>query len=351
MSRLQYLTVFCLLFLVLSCTPEKDYTSATSIDEIFQQAYEDKNFNGTVIIQRGDSILYQNALGIRNRETEEPLTITSQFYLGSVAKQFTTMAILILKEKGLVEYDTRLREIFPDFPDYAEGVTVRHLMTHTSGIADHFALNAYKPGLSNADVYALLKEQTELNFEPGEKYSYSNGGYVLLSMIVEKLSEQPFHEFMKENVFDVLEMQSTLIYDESDPEIRERVTGYSSFGRLDDYEIYTLGAGGMYSNAPDVIKWLRGVRDYKLVSKETMDEAFTPFELNDGSLSDYGFGWSLDIKDGELKTVFHSGSLNGFRTYDQWGLKTDIRIVILTSWTNDLRPVAVAIVGQLEEVK
>lgn len=167
-------------------------------------------------------------------------------------------------------------------------------------------------GLNNDGVFELLVKQEALDFEPGSQFSYSNGGYVLLSMIVEKVSGEPFHEFMKTNIFTPLEMTSTLVYDKSEPTVAKRAIGYNMVGKLDDYEIFTTGAGGIYSNLDDLFKWDQALNSDQLVSPESLNEAYQPYVLSSADTSNYGFGWVIDQ---ENNWVGHSGSLSGFRTY------------------------------------
>ena len=208
-------------------------------------------------------------------------------------------------------------------------------MTHTSGIPDHFRLGAEKPGLTNKEVLELLIEQDSLDFKPGEKNIYSNGAYVLLALIVEKASGQPFHIFMKENIFDPLNMRRTLVYDESKPEITKRAIGYNIYGKIADYNILTSGAGGIYSTVEDLAKWNRALSDVKLVSQETLSEAYTSYKLNNDSLTNYGFGWSIR-NDSLGNRVYHSGGLAGFRTYLERDLDTKFSFFYLTNYGNSL---------------
>lgn len=307
---------------------QREPDRSEAIELLMAHCHENGMFNGTILVAKGEDVIYRKAFGVANRAKNEPLTPETPFYLASVSKQFTTMGIMILKEKGLLTYDDRLTRFFPDFPDYGKEVTIRQMMTHTSGIPDHYGLGAYKKDLKNQDVYALLKQQESLDFPSGEKYSYSNGGYVLLAMIIEQVSGQPLHKFMKANVFDVLAMNSTLVYDESKPEISSRAIGYYPSGDIDDYEILTTGAGGMYSNVDDLHQWHLGLLSEKIVSQSSLQEAYIPTQLNDGEYSNYGFGWGVDT----LKnTVQHSGGLNGFRTYIKRFLGTKEVYILLTN--------------------
>jgi len=321
------------LLLMISCGVEYQSTRdprGNIIDSLMQYSHENGVFNGTILVAEEGKIIYQEAMGLANKDSQERLTIESQFYLASVSKQFTTMAVMILKEQGKLSYDDNLTDFFRDFAKFADEVNIRHLMTHTSGIPDHYRLGAYKPGLNNDDVYKLLSKVDSLDFEPGSTFLYSNGGYVLLSMIVENVSGQPYHVFMHENIFQPLELNQTLIYNQSDPEVPQRVTGYHALGAVDDYEIYTLGAGGMYSNIIDLHKWDQSLYANELISEHTKEEAFEPFTLSNGELSNYGFGWGLNRTD-STNVVSHTGGLNGFRTYLGRNIADQQTIIMLTN--------------------
>jgi len=287
-------------------------------------------FNGVILVAEDQKVIYKKALGYSNLENGTPLQTEDQFYLGSVSKQFTSMAIRMRKEKGLLDYEDHLLKFFPDFPKFASEVTVRHLLTHTSGIPDYYNLGIYKAGLRNQDVYETLVKLNALDFTPGAKYSYSNSGYVLLSMIIEKVSGQTFAEFLKEHIFNPLGMDNTLVYDETMPEIARRVTGYNQQGRKDDYTVFTTGAGGIYSNVDDLFKWEQSLYQPMLIKKETLQEAYTPFRLNNDSLSYYGFGWNLP-KDPAVLRYWHTGSLVGFRTYLERDITKKNTIIFLTN--------------------
>ncbi len=303
---------------------------ARQIDAFMMHAAENGLFNGAILVAEHGEVIYRKSFGYADFENSVPLAPETAFYLASVSKQFTTMAVMMLKEEGKLSYTDPLSKYFPAFPAYARGVTIRHLMTHTSGIPDHYRLGAYKPDLTNRDVYELLVKQDSLDFRPGDMYRYSNGGYVLLAMIVEKASGKPFYEFMKEKIFDPLDMDRTLVYDASKPVIKNRAIGYNQSGMKDDYEILTTGAGGMFSTVDDLFKWDRALYTDKLVSQKTLEEAYTPTALNDGEISNYGYGWGVVMADGK-KTVSHGGSLNGFRTYIGRNLEDQNTLIFLTN--------------------
>lgn len=307
---------------------------AQKIDKYMQKLHEIGQYNGTVLVAENGQVIYKNAFGYADFATKRKLRTDSPFYLGSVSKQFTTMAVMMLAEEGRLSYDDSLHIYFPDFPEYGRGVTIRHLMTHTSGIADHFSLGIYRPGLNNADVYEALNRQSALAFAPGEKYAYSNGGYVLLAMIVEKVSGQSLHRFMKKNIFKPLKMRNSLVFHPKSGKIRARALGHKATGEPDDYVIFTTGAGGLYSTIEDLLKWDQALYTDRLVSPATLAEAFEAYQLKDGTLTDYGFGWRIGTNNQGGKIVGHSGSLNGFRTFIERDLQNRRTILLLTNHTN-----------------
>ena len=337
------LPILSLVLLLASCTEQSDpentvvinqgtqsYYSVQKLDSTVNNCYQDGEFNGTILVSRNKKVVYRKAFGYANFETKEKLIPESVFYLASVSKPFTAMAIMILKERNKLSYDDKLSKYFPEFPPYANLITIKHLLTHTSGILNHFRLNSYKPDLKNQDVLEILIRQKALEFKPGDRFEYSNSGYILLAMITEKVSGIPFHEFMKANVFDPLDMTNTLVYDESKPLITNRAIGYNMDGTLNDYNILTTGAGGMFSTVDDLYLWDQALYTGTLVSWGTIYEAFTPIILNGGEIYNYGFGWFI-YEDGKQKTVSHSGNFSGFRTYIGRDLVNKNAYILLTN--------------------
>jgi len=297
------------------------------IDELMTYCYNAGTFNGTVLVAHEGEVIYKNAFGYANFHNMEELRLTSVFSIGSISKQFTAMAIMILKEQEKLSYEDRLSDYFPEFPDYANKITIRNLLHHTSGIPNWMNSSVFRarPGdfkddITNDDVFEYLVQLDSLNFPPGDRYSYSNSGYVLLAMIVSKVSEQPFHEFMKQNIFDPLDMRNTLVWNITKPDIPNKTIGYDKFGDIDDFNILTAGDGGIYSTIEDLYKWDQGLYTEKLVSQETLKEAFTPGLLDGGNPSrilidstwGYGFGWLLR-ENGTENIVWHDGGFNGFQ--------------------------------------
>lgn len=333
------LATFMILFLITSAmlsqssTISEPKTSPEKINQLMQYSYDNGMFNGVILVTQHSNPIYKKAFGYADKSNDRILNKASVFYLASVSKQFTAMAIMILREQQKLSYHDKLSKYFPEFPNYAETVTIKQLMTHTSGIPDHFGLGLYKKGLTNGDVKEALVKQEQLDFQPGERFSYSNGGYVLLALIVEKASGMPFPEFMETAIFKPLGMHNTLVYDESAPKIDNRAIGYNQVGDVDDYELFTSGAGGMFSMVADLHLWDQALYSEKLVPKSTLEEAFTSATLNNGEPTNYGYGWAISEKDGR-KVVQHSGGLAGYRTFLKRNLYNNSGYIILTNHGN-----------------
>lgn len=318
---------------------------AKKIDDLINYCYDADIFNGAVLVARNGKVIYKNAFGYSNLENFERLKPSSVFSIGSISKTFTSMAIMILKEQEKLSYDDKLSDYFPEFPDYAVKITIRNLLNHTSGIPNWINFDVFRarPGdfkddITNEDILKFLVQIDSPDFVPGEEYSYSNSNYVLLAMIVEKVSGEPFYKFMKRYIFDPLEMENTAVWNYTKPEIPNKTIGYDQFGEKDDFNILAAGDGGIYSTVEDLYKWDRGLYTDKLVSYETLEEAFSSGLLNNGEpsrvLSDstwgYGFGWLLRKNNSENIT-WHDGGFNGFNAIFYRELNKRDLIIFLTN--------------------
>lgn len=283
---------------------------AEIIDSLVTHYFNTRRFNGTVLVSEKGSVIYQKAFGLADFDRKEVLTENHQFYLASVSKQFTAFGIMLLKSEGKLNYENKLSEYFPEFPPYASKISIGHLLTHTSGIPDHLQLGLYKDGLTNSEVLEFLLKLKAPRHFPGERFQYSNAGYVLLAMIIEKISGQSFDNFMKLNILEPAGMKNTLVYTASNTDLHNRAIGHSLELKKDDYCLLTFGAGGMYSTIGDLYKWDQFLYSENLVQKQEMQLAFSPYVLTNGQVSNYGYGWSVDS---EKSTVEHGGALSGFR--------------------------------------
>lgn len=286
-------------------------------------------------------VVHQAGYGYADIDNRIPITADSAFNLASVSKQFTAMAVMVLAERGALAYDDPISRYLPELAPY-KGVTIRHLMTHTGGLPEYYEVIDTSSGMpSNADALALLGEMGESVFAPGERYEYSNPGYDMLAPLVEAASGMNFASFMRERVFAPAGMLQAMVHDHTQPVIPQRAFGYQPDGDgyiLDDDDPLNgiVGSGSMYATLNDFFAWDQALYGNALVSREELDEAFTPMVLNDGSTVDYGFGWRVDDYGGRRR-VRHGGSWVGFRTHIARYPDDRFSIVILSNRA-DFRP-------------
>jgi CubicO group peptidase (beta-lactamase class C family) len=292
---------------------------AKQVDTIFA-AYTGDVPGASVMVIRDGAVLYKKAFGLANLEERTPATTATNYRLASVTKQFTAMAIMILSDRKLLSYDDSLAKFFPDFPPYGKQITIRRLLTHTSGMLayeDLIPQGTILP-LKDRDVLNLLAGQGHTYFAPGAEYRYSNSGYAHLALIVEAVSGMPFAQFLRKNIFEPLNMNASVAYEQGISTVARRAFGYTATGKsfeATDQSITSsvLGDGGIYSSVEDLYKWDQALYGEKLVCAGSLEQAFTPERLNDGRATGYGFGWEIG-KYRELRTVRHSGHTVGFST-------------------------------------
>jgi CubicO group peptidase (beta-lactamase class C family) len=289
----------------------KAQNKAAELDKLMTQAHANGVFNGSVLVAENGKVIYRKAFGFANRETKQLLKPEFCFDLASVSKQFTAMGIMVLKERNSLSYDDKITKYFPEFPAYGKDITIRNLLNNTSGMPLYQPF-AKKDNLTNAEILKIIEKREALDANIGERYVYNNAGYVILGLIIEKVSKMSLADFLKKNIFKPLKMKNSLIGDTSKINLKNRALGYSVIGELDDYTVSHTGSTSMFSNIDDLFLWDQALYTEKLVSKKTIEEAFTPVILNNGSLSNYGFGWFLNP---EKKSVNHSGSDFGYRTF------------------------------------
>lgn len=343
-------SLLCLFIICLfSCKDIKTNNDINTYDE-FINKINDKGFTtGNILVYKNGEIVYQNSDGLRTIDTKEPLTLNSQFRLASVSKQFTGMSIMKLKEAGKIDYDQTVKSILPEFP--YDNITVRHLLHHISGITDYEQLidENWKPEdstktyiLGNDEIIKeFYRVNPELDFPSGERWEYSNTGYLFLASIVEKVSGKHFRDFLKETIFEPLDMNNTVLYKyqiDADPNMPNRVFGYeTAFNQVDlvlnDYNIVNdvRGDGGIYSTLEDLYKWNQALVNNTIIPKSYLDEAWIPGVLNNGESTTYGFGWGVKSKSGEPKIVSHSGGWVGFATFLYNEVDANSGFILLTN--------------------
>ena len=317
---------YVLLFLLF--VTNNTFSQQKKLDSLFAAQ---KDFSGVVLIAENGKPIYQKAFGYREFANKIPLQTTDIFELASVSKQFTAMIIMMLKEKGLLNYDDSVSK-YLEIP--YKGITIRNLLTHTSGLPDYQdIMDKYwdkSKVAGNPDCIEYLnKYAPPRHFEPGEKYEYSNTGYMLLASIAEKASGKDFIEMCRQWIFKRLKMKSTDIRTlEEKKATKSFAIGHiyveerNKYVRADSFPSsnYTIwlgnrkGPGRISSTTADLLKWDKALYTEKLIRQSTLQEAFTPMKLNNGTISNYGFGWELRIDASFGRIVQHNGDNPGYKT-------------------------------------
>jgi CubicO group peptidase (beta-lactamase class C family) len=309
---------------------------AQAVDSLFA-AYTGSAVPGaSVVVVHNGQVVVRRAYGMADLERRIAATPETDYRLASVSKQFTAMAIMLLAKDGKLRYDQPIRDFLAELPPATQAVTVRYLLNHTSGIWDYEALipESRTAQLNDDDVLSLVASKDSLSTAPGTAYCYSNSGYVLLGMIVARVSRMSFPEFLRTRIFIPVGMQATVAHVEGVDTVPRRAYGYSprsgSFVQTDQsVTSATLGDGGIYSNVDDLVRWDRALSGATVIDRASLVEATTPPVLPGGP-SDYGFGWFVDRYRGE-KRWRHTGETSGFRNAIMRFPDRRLTIVILTN--------------------
>ncbi len=294
-----------------------------AIDKIFAPWTKPGSPGAAVALVHNGVTVYQKGFGLANVELDVAITPQTVFYLGSVGKQLTAMAVALLEADGKLSVDDDIRKYVPEIPDYGTPVTIAHLLHHTSGIRDYLALSDmadvdFGSFRSDDEVLELLGRQKALNFTPGDEYLYSNSGYFLLGVIVKRVSGSSLREFAAERIFEPLEMASSHVHDDYTHLIPNRASSYNEGddGTLKNFisQFDRVGSGGVFASLEDVVRWDRNFYHHKVGGPEVIRRLHTRGVLNDGTPLDYAFGLSITNVLGQ-RVVEHGGALGGYRTY------------------------------------
>lgn len=314
------LFVFVLLFAaVLGAYAQTVPSTVSLLDVEFSKQAETTTPGLVALVLKDGQVKYKNARGLADLDSKTPITSKTQFYIASLGKQFTAVAIMMLAERGKLSYDDKLVKYFPQFASFGQNITIRQILTHSSGLIDHLdIMKDNVTGWTNDDVVKLLTKENRVLFQPGEKASYSNSGYVLLSMIVEKASGDRFASFLQKNILGPLKMTDTVVATK-DVNIKNKAHGYNLVdGKwiAADYDAFTTGAGGIYSTVDDLEKWDRSFYTEKLIKSETLKLASTANKLNNGRETQWGFGWLAEFEaKGKLANVWYVASFGDFKGF------------------------------------
>ncbi|MCH8979488.1 MAG: beta-lactamase family protein [Armatimonadetes bacterium] len=289
------------------------------------QAWDEPDTPGMAVgIVRDGKFIYRKAFGMADLERNVRLTPDHVFYMASVSKQFTAMCILLLEEQGKLKIDDEVRKHVPEFPEYGHEVTVRHLLSHTSGVRDYYSMNRLRGEdiyefYSDEDVLATITRQKNLNFEPGSEYTYSNSGYFLLKAIVEMASGESFNDFARKNIFEPLGMKDTRFQSNVYMLVPNRALAYrgtfeAGFSNSHSSDA-VVGARGLLTTLDDFRLWHENFKKNKLGkgSQKLIERMTTVAKKNDGEDLTYALGVSVTDYKG-VRQIGHGGFFAGYRT-------------------------------------
>lgn len=308
----------------------------TEVDSLFAQFDGEKPGAAVMIIHDGKPLLCK-CYGRADLEKKIPVIPETNFRLASVTKQFTAMCIMKLIEQGELSPETSLVDIFPGFPQYGGQVTIRHLLTHTSGLVAYEDLmpDDYQGQILDREVLDLMAGCDSTYFAPGSAFRYSNSGYSVLAITVETISGMSFASYLDTAIFKPLGMTGSVAFENGISTVKNRAFGYGEengmFVNSDQSSTSAvLGDGGIYSSIKDMYLWDQALYTEKLVTRAMLDSAFTPAELTTGERTSYGFGWFVKEYAGHRR-IYHSGSTCGFRTAIHRYPEDRFTVIILTN--------------------
>ncbi len=346
--RYNYRTIIAVILLIFCVSVS---AKADEVDRYIETQMRNLYIPGiSLAVVRDGRIVKAKGYGLANIEANSAATPKTVYEIGSMTKQFTAAAAMMLVEEGKVSLDDKITKYFPDAPEWWNQITVRHLLSHTSGIQNHVAvpgyLDIFKTSITSKNFPSrdeLLKEFYKLpsEFQPGETWAYDNTGYYLLGIIVEKASGKDFWQFLDERIFKPLGMNATRNTD-TRPIVPNRASGYEWVNNKFENRPVLLpfvgfSAGSILSTVEDMAKWDAALYTEKLLKKSTLEQMWTPAKTNDGALAsfDYGFGWFIDNYHGH-RLVQHTGGTPGFSSAIYRFTDDKLTIIILSNHSDRL---------------
>ena len=311
---------------------------AARIDDIFKPWNKPGTPGAAVAVIRDGKLVFQKGYGIANLEYDVPISPGTIFHVASVSKQFTAMALVLLEQEGKLSLEDDIRKYLTELPDYGHKIAIRNLLQHTSGIRDQWqtlSLAGWRMDdvITQKQILRMLFHQKELNFEPGTRHLYSNGGYTLAAEIVARVSGKPLPEFCDERIFRPLGMTHTHFHDDHRRIVRDRAYSYEKTGdgfRASPLNYANAGATSLFTTAPDLVKWLDNFRDPKVGGPKGIARLQEQALLTDGEKVDYALGLAIGKFRG-LRTVSHGGADAGYRSYVVWFPDQQLGVAVVSN--------------------
>lgn len=314
----------------------KATTPEGTVDQLMVRSRQPGAPGGAVAVVRDGKLIFAKGYGLADVEHDAPNTPSTPFHLASVSKQFTAFAIVLLAQQGKLSIDDDVRKHIPELHDFGATITLRHLLTHTSGLRDQWDLwsmsgHRMDDVIRQQDLMTLMVNQRELNFTPGEEHLYCNSGYTLLSEVVARVSGMPFGEFLEKQVFDPLGMTSTQVYDDHERLVHGRAYSYTTGSGGFKKAVLSYansGATSLFSTAEDLAKWLRNWKTGEVGGPDALRTMQQAGQLNNGKTLDYALGVTVGPWRG-LQRVAHGGGDAGYRTFLAYFPEIDAGVIAL----------------------
>jgi len=314
------------------------------VDSLFKSVFDENKPGGSVLVLQNGKVFYRNAIGLEDINNNNKLSPENIYAIGSLTKQFTAACILLLEEQGKLSLSDDINKYLIDFPAHGHKITIEHLLTHTSGYIDYFDVPQfwalYQEEISVEEALGLITDKP-LQFAPGEGYKYSGVNYILLGLIVEKITGESFEDFLQLNIFDVLGMNHSYFL-RKQKQVPDLAQGHMMIN--DEFFIadpvcmsFLFSAGAVYSTVDDMGKWMNGLLNNKIMKKEILDRAWRKNVLANGDTICTGFGWDI----GELQGhpyLEHGGSMIGYDSYHIYLPEDSVYVILLTNSISDKGP-------------
>ncbi len=307
------------------------------IDAVMAETYKPGQPGAAILLTRNGRTLLRKGYGLADLELGVPVEPDMIFRLGSITKQFTAVSILLLAQQGKLALGDEITKFLPAYPTQGHKITVESLLTHTSGIQSYTDLPEWLPlwrkDFAVTELVDLFKDKP-MRFEPGRRWAYNNSGYFLLGAVIEKASGLSYEEFLDRNIFKPLGMGHSC-YGNTERVIPRRIPGYQEGkGGFINAPYLSMtqpyAAGSLLSNVDDLAAWIEAVFSHRVVKKEWLDKALTPFRLTNGESTGYGYGWFISDFAGH-RSIEHGGGINGFTSYEMYFPEDRIFLGILTN--------------------
>lgn len=308
----------------------------SKIDKILSNQFKSNEPGVSALVAKNGKVIYRKAFGKANLELNVDMTSENVFEVGSITKQFTSVAILMLLEEGKLNLEDDITKFIPDYPTKGKKITVHHLLTHTSGIKSYTSMSTFGKVMTidqSPLKFINFFKNEPMDFNPGEKYKYNNSGYFILGYIIEKVSGVSYPKFIKERIFDKINMNSSY-YGSHTKLIKNRASGYQKRGDFLNTQYISLtlpfAAGSIMSTVDDMLKWQTAITNNVFVKETTIDKAFTNYTLNKGDKINYGYGWSLN-EINNIPTIEHGGAIPGYKSMGVFVPSKNVYVILFSN--------------------